>query len=210
MEEKKREKIGIMADSHGRPEAIAAGAVYLKRKGCTALFHLGDICDSTMPGTADDCVAQVKKYGIGAVKGNNDHTLAANARGLPNGDIRRETLAFLDDLPLLLSVADAKLVHSQPFIRRLGLSAMIGVLGQREAGAFFRENPDGLLFRGHSHQPEIISHRDGEIRFSCLDEGQTIDLAAVRPCIVTCGALTSGWVMTWAPCGNRLTCGTFS
>jgi hypothetical protein len=57
---KKREKIGIMADSHGRPEAIAAGAVYLKRKGCTALFHLGDICDSTMPGTADDCVAQVK------------------------------------------------------------------------------------------------------------------------------------------------------
>jgi predicted phosphodiesterase len=95
MEEKKREKIGIMADSHGRPEAIAAGAVYLKRKGCTALFHLGDICDSTMPGTADDCVAQVKKYGIGAVKGNNDHTLAANARGLPNGDM---TLAFLDDL----------------------------------------------------------------------------------------------------------------
>jgi predicted phosphodiesterase len=210
MAEEKREKIGIMADSHGHPEAIAAGAVYLNSKNCTALFHLGDICDSTLLGTADDCVTQMKKYGIKAVKGNNDHPLAANAGGQPNGDIGRDTLAFLADLPLMLSIAGAKLVHSRPFIRRLGLSAMIGVLGQREADVFFRENPDGLMFRGHSHRPEIICRREGEIQFSSLGAGQRIELTGFRPCIITCGALTAGWTMIWEPVSGRLACCRFS
>lgn len=210
MGEKKREKIGIMADSHGRPEVIAAGALYLSNNGCTSLFHLGDICDSTLWKTADACVTQVKKYGIKSVKGNNDNTLAANAGGRPDGGIRRDTLSFLADLPLMRSVAGAKLVHSRPFIKRLGLSAMIGALGRREAVAFFREDPYGLLFRGHSHQPEIISRSDGEICFSPLGAGPPVELAAYRPCIVTCGALTSGWAMIWEPGGDRLACCRFS
>jgi predicted phosphodiesterase len=199
-----------MADSHGDPEAIAAGALFLKRRDCTALYHLGDICDSTLWKTADACVAQVKDHGIVAVKGNNDHTLAVDARGRPDGGIRRATVAFLENLPLCLTVGRAKLVHSRPFVRHLGLSAMIGVMGSREAAAFFRENPDGLLFRGHSHRPEIISVEQEEIRFSPLAAGQKIELHGNRPCIVTCGALTSGLVMTWEPGNDLLSCCGFS
>ncbi len=210
MPEKTPEIIGILADSHGDPEAIDNGAAYLKQRNCTALYHLGDICDATLWQTADACVARVKKHGIIAVKGNNDHALAADARGRPDAGIRRATLAFLENLPLCLSVGGAELVHSRPFVRRLGLSAMIGVMGQREAGDFFRENPKGLLFRGHGHRPEMISGRNNEARFSSLAEGQTIELSGHRPCIITCGALTSGFVMVWEPGKDRLECRTFS
>jgi len=206
MPDKIPEKIGIMADSHGDPAAIAAGAIFLKQRGCTALYHLGDICDSTLWKTANDCVAQMRHHGIVAVKGNNDHTLAADARGRSDGGMRRETLIFLENLPLFLEVGNAKLVHSRPFVRRLGLSAMIGVVGKREAADYFRENPKGLLFRGHSHKPEMIDRRNNKIRFSSLSAGQTIDLTGNRPCIVTCGALTSEFVITWEPKSDRLTC----
>ncbi|WP_319405073.1 metallophosphoesterase family protein [uncultured Desulfosarcina sp.] len=210
MLEKTNEKIGIMADSHGNPEAIACGAVFLRQRACTSLYHLGDICDSTLPKTADDCVVQVKNHGIVAVKGNNDHTLAADAWGRSDRGIRRETIAFLENLPLCLSVGSAKLAHSRPFVRRLGLSAIIGAMGQREAADFFRQNPDGLLFRGHSHKPEIISRRGKEIRFFSPAAGLVIELADHRPCIVTCGALTSGFVMIWEPGSDRLTFCTFT
>ena len=204
MPEKTSERIGIMADSHGDPEAIAIGAVFLRQRACTSLYHLGDICDSTLPKTADDCVAQVKNHGIVAVKGNNDHTLAADAWGRSDSGIRRETIAFLENLPLRLSVGSAQLVHSRPFVRRLGLSSMIGAMGQREAEVFFRQDPNGLLFRGHSHKPEIISLRGKKIRFFSPAAGIVIELADQRPCIVTCGALTSGFVMIWEPGSDRL------
>lgn len=202
--------IGIMADSHGDPVAIDNAAVYLRQRGCGAVYHLGDICDSNLWQTADDCVKQVREHGIVAIKGNNDHSLAADARGRSQTGLRPETLVFLDNLPLSLCVASAKLVHSRPFIRRLGLSSMIGMVGHREAADYFRKHPDGLLFRGHSHKPEMICGKTNEVRFTSLAVGQTIELAASRPCIVTCGALASGWVMVWEPGNDRLECASFS
>ena len=197
-------KIGIMADSHGDPEAIDRGALFLKQEGCTALYHLGDICDTNRYETADESVALVKNHGILAVKGNNDHSLAVDARGRPDIPVHRRTLAFLEDLPLIRSVEDAELVHSRPWVRRLGLSAMIGTIGQREASDYFRKNPRGLLFRGHSHQPELTFLKHGDIRFAPLHNEQVIDLKQYRPCIVTCGAIYQGYVIIWEPAGERL------
>jgi predicted phosphodiesterase len=204
-----RQKIGIMADSHGDPQIIDRGARFLRRQGCTALYHLGDICDTNRFDTADACVNLVKKYGIAAVKGNNDHSLAVDARGRSNTGIRRETLSFLENLPLSLTVGRATLVHSQPFVRRLGQSAMIGTIGRREAGDYFKEHPGGLLLRGHSHTPEMICGQDGEIQFRSLQAGQTVALKDDRPCIVTCGALIAGFVMIWEPDEDRLVCCSF-
>ncbi|WP_319523814.1 metallophosphoesterase family protein [uncultured Desulfosarcina sp.] len=203
-------KIGIMADSHGDPESIDKGAVFLKQSDCTTLVHLGDICDSNCFDTADACVDRVKALGIAAVKGNNDHTLTADARGRKNTGIRPETLSFLEDLPLSLTVGRATFVHSRPFVKRLGLSAMIGTVGKRDAEKYFKENPDGLLLRGHSHTPEMICRIDNQIRFASLIAGQTVELAGKRPCIVTCGALTSGVVMLWESGEDCLTCCSFN
>ena len=199
-----------MADSHGDPESIDKGAVFLKRQGCTTLVHLGDICDSNRFDTADACVDRVKAHGIAAVKGNNDHTLTADARGRKNAGIRPETLSFLEDLPLSLAVGGATFVHSRPFVKRLGLSAMIGTIGKRDAANFFKENPDGLLLRGHSHTPEVIYRIDNQVRFAPVTAGQTVELTGKRPCIVTCGALTSGVVMIWESGKDCLTCCSFN
>ena len=199
-------RIGIMADSHGDPEAIEQGALFLKRQGCASLYHLGDICDTNRHDTADACVARVKAHGILAVKGNNDHSLAVDARGRRDGLCNRRTLAFLEDLPLIRQVAGAELVHSRPDIQRLGLSAMLGTLGQREAADYFLENPRALLFRGHSHQPEVITGVNGDIRFAPLHDEAVIDLKQCRPCIVTCGALYKGTLLIWEPVDERLTC----
>jgi predicted phosphodiesterase len=204
------QRIGIMADSHGDPESIDKGAALLNQQGCTTLVHLGDICDSNRFDTADACVDQVKAHGIIAVKGNNDHTLTADARGKKNTGIRPETLSFLEDLPLSLTVGRTTFVHSRPFVKRLGLSAMIGTIGRRDAETYFKENPDGLLLRGHSHTPEIIHRIDNQVHFAPVDAGQTFELAGKRPCIVTCGALTSGVVMTWETGEDRLTCCSFN
>ena len=209
MTEQAHRRIGIMADSHGNAQLIHAAAVYLKGRGCERICHLGDICDTNRPDTADACVAQVKDHGMVAVRGNNDHSLAADARGRRGGGIRPETLSFLENLPLALTVAGAELVHSRPFVRELGLSAMIGTLGRRDAERYFRETPDALLFRGHSHRPEMIHRVAGTVRFAALTAGQSIDLSAQRPCIVTCGALTSDFVLVWNPLRNSLNCESF-
>lgn len=199
-------KIGIMADSHGDPESIDKGAAFLRNQGCTMLVHLGDICDSNRFDTADACVDRVRTLDIVAVKGNNDHTLTADARGRRNPGIRPEKLSFLEDLPLSLTVGRVAFVHSRPFVKRLGLSAMIGTIGKRDAETYFKENPDGLLLRGHSHTPEIIYRIDRQVHFAPVDAGQTVELAGKRPCIVTCGALTFGVVMIWESGEDRLTC----
>lgn len=209
MPEETSATIGIMADSHGDPEAIGKGALFLKQRGCTAIYHLGDICDTTLFQTADACVAQMSNHGIFAVKGNNDHTLVIDARGRPGCGLRRNTLTFLENLPLSLTVGQATLVHSRPFVRRLGLSAMIGMIGQHEARDYFRKHPAGLLLRGHSHKPEMINQKGNEIRFSSLFTGQVIDLRKQRPCIVTSGALAAGLVMIWETESDRLACCTF-
>jgi predicted phosphodiesterase len=204
------QRIGIMADSHGDPESIEKGAVFLNQQGCTTLVHLGDICDSNRFDSADACVDRLKTRGIVAVKGNNDHTLAADARGRKHTGIRPETLSFLEDLPLSLTISRGTFVHSRPFVKRLGLSAMIGTIGRRDAETYFKKSPNGLLLRGHSHAPEIIQRIENQIHFAPVEAGQTIGLAGKRPCIVTCGALTSGVVMIWETGKDRLTCCAFN
>jgi len=56
----------------------------------------------------------------------------------------------------------------------------------------------------------MISGKANEIRFFSLAAGQVIELGVYRPCIVTCGALASGWVMIWKPGDDRLECASFS
>ncbi|MCP4115078.1 MAG: hypothetical protein GY737_06640 [Desulfobacteraceae bacterium] len=86
------EKIGIMADSHGKPEVIQGAISFLKEKECSLLYHLGDICDSGSPGTADVCVELLKKHDVIAIKGNNDHIVVVNHRTQPGEVVSRPTL----------------------------------------------------------------------------------------------------------------------
>lgn len=202
-------KLGIIADSHGRPRTIAGGIDFLTAHGCTHIYHLGDICDSFLPETADRCVALLQGHGLSAVKGNNDHALVINHLGWENTLVSQETLVYLQALPPMMAFGNGIFAHSLPFVRELGLSSMIRELKAEWARRFFNQYPREILFRGHSHAPEITGAADTGIVTEPILPGQTIDLSARPSCIVTCGALTQGLCMVWDMDQKELSCISF-
>lgn len=195
-----------MADSHGSQEAIALAAKFLRKKKCGIIYHLGDICDSHRPETANDCVRLLMENEILGIQGNNDYAiLLSRDRQL----ISETTHHYLESLPLMRKQREAILVHSLPFAEELGLSAMIGVMRERLAKRFFKEFSKNILFRGHSHSSQIISQLEGKIIKTDINEGEKINLKQFLPCIITCGALTDGLCMIWDQENSSLACLSF-
>ena len=202
--------IGIMADSHGQAHKIVAALEFLCHRGCDSLYHLGDICDSGHPETVEACVRPLQQCGVLAIKGNNDHQIDVNHRDQRNSLIPHDTLEFIRQLPLVRNYPSAVLTHSLPFAQELGLSSMIGVMGEMQINHFLRAYPHRILFRGHSHNPEIFRKQGGKIICQTLRIGQQFDLTDSMPCVVTCGALTRDLCMIWRPHENVIECLRFN
>ena len=195
-------RVGIMADSHGRVHALSAGISLLQRQGCEVLYHLGDICDSAYPDTTRDCLALIAEHHVLAVKGNNEHAIAVNFQDYEDDPEAILLASFLEQLPLVRTCHSAVFAHSLPFENELGLSAMVRVMEPLAANLFFRMFPDEVLFRGHSHTPEIVYSWDGRVATRSIPVDETISLADLRPCVVTCGALIDGLCLIWDPAGD--------
>jgi predicted phosphodiesterase len=198
-----------MADSHGQSETIETALYLLKNRGCRHIYHLGDICDSTHPETAGACLRPLQENRVITIKGNNDHAIVANHLGRKKTPVPPEALKYLERLPLMKYYRNALFVHSLPFVRELGLSSMIGTMGQNKSRRFFREFPAHILFRGHSHSPEISWFLNQQIEARSLAVGEKFNLSQKIPCIVTCGALTRGLCMVWRTEENFVECLSF-
>ena len=185
-----------MADSHGIPDTITGAVELFRREDCRLIYHLGDVCDSDHPETADLCAGILRANNITAVKGNNDHAISGNHTG---GKVSQETTAYLSALPLVAGYGEAIFTHSLPFAEKLGLSCMIRGMGKNEAAVFFKEHPGKILFRGHGHSPEIMSNESGRIVVRSLLPGENTELSGKLPCIITCGSLAEGFCMIWKP-----------
>jgi len=197
------QSIGIMADSHGMPDTITGAVGLFRRENCRLIYHLGDICDSAHPETADSCAGILRTNNVTAVKGNNDHAISANH---PGGKISEETIGYLSALPLVAGYGEALFTHSLPFAEKLGLSCMVRGMGRDEAALFFKEHPGKILFRGHGHSPEIISKESGGIVVRSMFPGENTELAGRFPCIITCGSLAAGYCMIWKPGEKTVKC----
>jgi len=198
--------IGIMADSHGKPDTIAAAVALFKSKDCLHMYHLGDICDSVHPETVESCVSMLKANNVAAIKGNNDHAVSINNSELNFSVISRNTSDYLSALPLVAEYGEAIFTHSLPFVETLGLSCMIRSMGKNEAAFFFKEHPGKILFRGHGHSPEILSNESGEMVVRSMFPGEDTVLASMFPCIITCGSLAAGYCMIWKPDEKSVKC----
>lgn len=201
-------RTGIIADSHGLVSSLADAIAFLQRRDCHRIVHLGDICDSIRPETADACVRLIRDNRILAVKGNNDHAVTVNQTGRSDVPVLPSTVDYLNRLPLMRRSGTLLFAHSRPFVRELGLSSMIGSMSDRNARRFFRTCPHAVLFRGHSHSPELIWNRNASLGVSPLVPGQGIDLNLRIPCIVTCGATLDGYCQILEP-DRRLFCFSF-
>lgn len=196
--------IGIIADSHGHPEPIQDALAALKSMSCRAIYHLGDVCDSTHPETAEACLRLLQHQDVLMIKGNNDHAIIANHTDRPIPFTARGWWRYLQAAPLIRFYSNAVFTHSLPFEDTMGLASMIGAMGENEALLTFKKFPHHLILRGHSHSPEIVQPRDRGVSSHSLAPGEKIDLAKKMPCVVTCGALTRGLYMVWNPLENSI------
>ena len=194
---KQGQKIGIMADSHGQTACLQKALDYFSQSGCDRIYHLGDICDSAHPQSADACVQLLLQQHVLAIKGNNDHQVVVNHVDNPRDYISKQTIDFLQQLPLMLEIEAVVLAHSLPFIKARGLSSMIAPMGKNEACHFFGLNPHKILIRGHSHLPELIQSRHNTIVTTVLSPGEIRMVADILPGILTCGAADHGFVLIW-------------
>ena len=196
--------IGIMADSHGNPEIVRAALGAFRGLNCRRIYHLGDVCDSTRPETAEACLKPLQEQRVITIKGNNDHAIVANHTGRKDAPLAPGILKYIQKLPLVLRYHNAVFTHSLPFADSLGLACMIGTMSEKEARRSFMEFPDHVIFRGHSHMPEIMQRRGRRIESRTPPLGVKIKLAERLPCVVTCGALTRGFYMLWNPEENTI------
>ena len=188
-----------MADSHGKSETILAALAALEKLNCRFIYHLGDVCDSNRPETVETCLRPLQEHQVITIKGNNDHAIVANHLGRRDAPVSHALQKYIRNLPLIKYHGDAVLTHSLPFADRLGLACMIGTMGDREARLTFKQFSHHIIFRGHSHLPEILRLRGSRIESSSPAVGAKIYLAGKLPCVVTCGALTRGLYMIWNP-----------
>jgi predicted phosphodiesterase len=194
---KPKQIVGLMADSHGRPHYIAKAISFFKEHDCSVVYHLGDICDSAHPETADHCVKLLRENHINGIKGNNDHLVVVNHEGRHHAHLTSATIEYLKNLPLISEQDDSLMTHSLPFVKERGLSSMVGVLGHSEAALFFKTHPHKTLFRGHSHHPEILWQQNHSLGVHKMSGGESIQIKDMQPLIITCGALDQGFIMIW-------------
>jgi len=194
---RKNSFVGIMADSHGQAESISDGVKFLLKIGCCPVFHLGDICDSSHPETADECVKILEQNDVSAIKGNNDHVILNSHLDRDESIISDHTLQYLKSLPHVIEYDRAVLAHSLPFYAELGLSCLIWDMGEKEINRFFRQETKKILFRGHSHKPVISWREKNKIITEEIVLDRGINLVDKFPCVVTCGALTRGLCLIW-------------
>jgi predicted phosphodiesterase len=188
-----------MADSHGQPGTISAALNLFKDKGCAKIYHLGDICDSSHPETADTCIQLLQQNNVVAIKGNNDRTIETNHIKQKKSCISKASLLYLQKLPLVIEYKEVIFAHSLPFAKKLGLSCMIRIFGKESIKYFFNNYPHTILFRGHSHVPEILWVKSSDTLSEPLTTGQTVNISNRVPSIITCGSLTQGLCMIWKP-----------
>ena len=187
------ERIGLMADSHGDAALITNAAAVLRSRGCTVCIHLGDIVDTTRPDTIDACLQALENGRINAVRGNNEHSLLLN-RSIWLG---RKAGEALRAMPFGRRIASALLAHSLPFDETLGVRCLFADMDVAQLRRFFASYPETLLFRGHSHHPEIVRIEDASLVRRPMIEGRTVLLAARQPAVITCGALADGLCLVW-------------
>jgi predicted phosphodiesterase len=195
----KQKMIGIMADSHGQVAPIRDALAVFDDAGCPSIYHLGDVCDSNHPETASACMRLLQDRRVQTIKGNNDQAIVANHIDREKSPVPPEVLRALKKLELVKYYQKAMFIHSLPFIQELGLSSMIGAMGRMEITRFCNDFPEKILFRGHSHNPEIAWLQRQQVKAQPLAVGLKLNLSKKIPCVVTCGALTRGLCMIWNP-----------
>jgi diadenosine tetraphosphatase ApaH/serine/threonine PP2A family protein phosphatase len=163
-------RLAIISDVHSNLEALRAALEEIDRRGCDAIYCLGDVVG--YGAEASDCVDIVRERCAGVVLGNHDDAVATG-RGLEylpkdgqeavsqnRAQLSDEQIAYLAGLPLRLDVDGCTFVHATPEAPELWRRLDSFVL----AKAQFNHFEGTACFVGHTHTPAIMADRLGVLR----------------------------------------------
>ncbi|MBN1615143.1 MAG: metallophosphoesterase family protein [Deltaproteobacteria bacterium] len=194
MEDKRKKRIGLIADSHGNLEATAEAIHLLKWRGADLLIHLGDFCDSMHPDRTAVMINLLRENGVLAVKGNNDW-LVENILSDPRrstDEEEKQTLEFLLGVPIVRGYSDILFAHSLPFDMPRAFHTPIDTGNTRRAEDLFNTSDFRILFCGHSHLPILFKKKNGLVTREAVPAGLPTVLEQARRYIIVVGAAAEG------------------
>jgi len=194
-------RLALLSDLHANPGALQACLAHARRCGATRFAILGDLVGyGAEPVPVLETVMELAGRGALVVRGNHDTA----AQGEPATGGTGEHLAaawtraqlaprhreFLASLPLTASIADALLVHADPYDparwQYLDRPALVG----RALGAAQRQWGASKVFCGHVHQQQLYYRAaDGHpMAFAPVPE-VPVPLAAHRSWLAVVGSV---------------------
>ncbi len=185
--------IGLIADSHGNLEATEEAIRLLRRSGASALFHLGDFCDSVRHDRTAATIRLLREHNVLAVKGNNDfliETLLADAKPSPGEEA--QLLGFLRGVPVTRTLDGLCFAHSLPEERFRAFYEPIDRGNTERAARLFAETTFHTLFCGHSHLPVLFRKAGDRITREPVPAGEKVVLRREERYILIVGAAEVG------------------
>ncbi len=179
--------LGLIADSHGDNDLLLKAIRTVIDAGAHTIVHLGDICDSLAPNSAEDAVKILKEHAVRGVMGNNEYSIISEHHNEHVKNVSQEIHTYLSNLPYIMTMGPVWFTHSAPFkwpaaTRRPIMDFLPHLL---EHGG----PPFEILFRGHSHRQSIIEIDGSEIKKIPVHAGSKQYLSRNRRYVITIGAV---------------------
>lgn len=189
--------VGLISDSHGRLDLMAAAVHELVRKGAVDIVHLGDICDSLAPLLLEDALPIIEGAGIRAVLGNNEYEVLRAHRGRSPNPLGERVMAFLESLPYVITMGSVTFAHSAPLAWPAALRWPL-TDGAPPFGSW--RIPEGrILFRGHSHSPSVFKVENSSMDAVQIPGEKALMLDRSSRYVITVGAVEQGACALYLP-----------
>ncbi len=187
-------RIGLVADSHDRLEALATAVRILEERAADSLVHLGDICDSLRLDLLEDSVRLLRRHRMLVVKGNNDFMLENLLRCQPPDNLGRfdHLATFLGELPMRIVWDGICFAHSLPFDHLRSFYEPIDMGTTQRAEEIFRLTPHRILFCGHSHRSVLFRLSGDKVSRENFPPGQPLSLDRKERYIIVTGSVMEG------------------
>lgn len=187
MDQSTQSPIGLIADSHGKNDFLQHAIQALRKNGAETIIHLGDLCDSLDPHSAEYTVNILKESNIQGVLGNNEYSIISEHHNEHVRNISLEVLDYLSELPYVFRLWNLWFTHSAPFEWPAATHRPI-----KDFLPLLMDHinfPFRILFRGHSHKPSIIEINDSETEAIPVQAGTRLKLNRDRRYVITVGAV---------------------
>ena len=163
-------RTAFISDIHANIDALDTVLADIAGQEIDRIVCLGDIVGYGPD--PNECVAKVREVAEVTVVGNHDYaalgridTLGFNEYARAAADwtaqaLDKESVKFLETLPLEIVLDGVRLVHASP----LDPERWTYILSYQEAKRQFAAFTERICFIGHSHLPIVVEEVDEEIR----------------------------------------------